>query len=150
VRVSTLNGLSSELEDPILQAVHLHSNLPSMSCILRCWKPPKPPREAAKDEPRDEPEVQPLHSTLLPPLKPLDLPKILLEHQFALSDQGWTTITYDGPSDTLYQSSQKLHQTLIPTRRVSRPPRAVKRAGAALKEKRNLSLFGRLITRRMS
>lgn len=111
MRVSTLNGLSSELEDPILQAVHLHSNLPSMSCILRCWKPPKPPREAAKDEPRDEPEVQPLHSTLLPPLKPLDLPKILLEHQFALSDQGWTTITYDGPSDTLYQSSQKLLQT---------------------------------------
>jgi isopenicillin N synthase-like dioxygenase len=83
-----------------------------MSCILCCWKPPKTPPEAAKEESRDEsPDVKPLPSTLLPPLKPLDLPKILLEHQFALSDQGWTTITYDGPSDILYQSSEKLLQT---------------------------------------
>lgn len=47
---------------------------------------------------------------VLPPLKPLDLPKILLEHQFALSDQGWTTITYDTPSDSIHSSSEALLQ----------------------------------------
>ena len=64
-----------------------------------------------KDEVRGDPkEIAPSTSMAasLPPLKPFDLPKILLEHQFALSDQGWSTVTYDGPNDSLRNSSEAL------------------------------------------
>ena len=60
--------------------------------------------EKAKDDVAPTPTQDPPP----PPLRPLDLPKILLEHQFALSDQGWSTVTYDGPNDSLYNSSEAL------------------------------------------
>ncbi|TVY22356.1 hypothetical protein LHYA1_G008648 [Lachnellula hyalina] len=48
----------------------------------------------------------------LPPLKVVNLPLVLPEHQFALSDQGWTKITYQTPveKDALYGSAQALFQ----------------------------------------
>lgn len=75
-------------------------------------------RKSRKDETSEEPKhVEPKvvdrpasTAVSLPPLKPLDLPKILLEHQFALSDQGWSTVTYDGPSDPLQRSSEALFE----------------------------------------
>ena len=48
----------------------------------------------------------------LPPLKVVNLPLVLPEHQFALADQGWTKITYQTPveKDALYGSAQALLQ----------------------------------------
>jgi isopenicillin N synthase-like dioxygenase len=77
-------------------------------CAQRC-KSRSPGKDQTRDESRDiTGSIAP--SAVLPPLKPLDLPKILLEHQFALSDQGWTTVTYDTPSDSLHSSSEALLQ----------------------------------------
>lgn len=44
------------------------------------------------------------------PLKPVELPHILPEHRFALSDQGWSKITFEKPVDQLQHTSQKLFQ----------------------------------------
>lgn len=44
---------------------------------------------------------------VLPPLRPVKLPKVLTGHQPALSDSGWTTITYEA-NDTLYSASEAL------------------------------------------
>jgi isopenicillin N synthase-like dioxygenase len=77
-----------------------------MFCF-KCRKQRKSENYENRDEPK--PVVSSASTTAsLPPLKPLDLPKILLEHQFALSDQGWSTVTYDGPDDSLFKSSEAL------------------------------------------
>jgi isopenicillin N synthase-like dioxygenase len=79
---------------------------------LKFRKQKKPAPEPEQREVQEEikevaiPASNPAAS--LPPLKPFDLPKILLEHQFALSDQGWSTVTYDGPNDVLRTSSEAL------------------------------------------
>ncbi|KAH7407843.1 hypothetical protein BKA64DRAFT_432309 [Cadophora sp. MPI-SDFR-AT-0126] len=45
----------------------------------------------------------------LPPLKPVVLPRVLPDHQVALSMQGWTTVGLDEkPTDALYESYQEL------------------------------------------
>ncbi|CAG8981106.1 hypothetical protein HYALB_00012627 [Hymenoscyphus albidus] len=56
-----------------------------------------------KKRPKSEPNV-------LPPLIPTELPHILPEHSFALSDQGWTKLTLDQPVDPLQTTSQALLQ----------------------------------------
>lgn len=38
------------------------------------------------------------------PLRIVDLPRVIPYHRFNLADQGWTTVTYDGPTDKLYIS----------------------------------------------
>src|ERR1700733_7437693 len=77
-----------------------------MFCF-KCRKQRK--RESYENRDEAKPVVPSASTTAsLPPLKPLDLPKILLEHQFALSDQGWSTVTYDGPDDSLFKSSKAL------------------------------------------
>lgn len=84
----------------------LATNQPSLAPISA-----KRRQDSAHEEARADPhKARNAPTPSLPPLKPLDLPKILLEHQFALSDQGWTTITYDDPSDSLYNSSQALFE----------------------------------------
>lgn len=42
------------------------------------------------------------------PLRPVTFPKVLPYHQHALNDQGWSTITYDTPTDKLHEASQAL------------------------------------------
>ncbi|KAF2756472.1 hypothetical protein EJ05DRAFT_65646 [Pseudovirgaria hyperparasitica] len=44
----------------------------------------------------------------LPPLRNVELPKVKPAHQPALAGQGWTTITFDGPEDTLKHSLDQL------------------------------------------
>jgi hypothetical protein len=80
----------------------------TMFCIK--WRKQKRPErlETGEEKPKNDIAPPVTSAPSLPPLKPLDLPKILLEHQFALSDQGWSTITYDGPNDSLYNSSEAL------------------------------------------
>ncbi|CAG8955583.1 hypothetical protein HYFRA_00009537 [Hymenoscyphus fraxineus] len=56
-----------------------------------------------KKPPKPEPNI-------LPPLIPTELPHILPEHSFALSDQGWTKLTFDRPVDPLQTSSQALFE----------------------------------------
>ncbi|RFU34815.1 hypothetical protein B7463_g1561, partial [Scytalidium lignicola] len=51
--------------------------------------------------------------TRLPPLKYIPLPQILLQHEYNLADQGWTTITYednDTVPDPLFHTSQALFE----------------------------------------
>ena len=44
-----------------------------------------------------------------PALKPVPLPRVRLDHQVALSEQGWTTVGLDEqPLDALYESYQEL------------------------------------------
>lgn len=45
-----------------------------------------------------------------PPLRPVTFPKIIPYHQSALSNQGWSTITYENTTDKLYEASQALFQ----------------------------------------
>lgn len=68
----------------------------------------KPENPEVHDEPKEVTSVP--RGPTLPPLKPFDLPRILLEHQYALSDQGWSTVTYDGPDDVLRKSSEALFE----------------------------------------
>lgn len=44
----------------------------------------------------------------LPPLRPVTYPKVEQKHQYALSEHGWTTVTYDEPTDRLHEASQAL------------------------------------------
>jgi isopenicillin N synthase-like dioxygenase len=46
----------------------------------------------------------------LPPLRPVTFPKIIPYHQNALSDQGWSTITYENETDKLHEAAQALFQ----------------------------------------
>jgi hypothetical protein len=43
-----------------------------------------------------------------PPLRPVAFPKVIPYHQNALSDQGWSTITYENDTDKLHKASQAL------------------------------------------
>jgi isopenicillin N synthase-like dioxygenase len=42
------------------------------------------------------------------PLKPVEFPRILPEHRFALADQGWTKVTFHEPVDGLQSASKAL------------------------------------------
>lgn len=74
-------------------------------------------RRERKHAPENQPKPQNtpgiVSATLPLPLKPVDLPGVNHEHQFALADQGWTKITYQAPieSDVLYNSAQALFQS---------------------------------------
>jgi hypothetical protein len=46
----------------------------------------------------------------LPPLNDFSLPKVRREHQQALVDQGWTTVTFDNHPDPLQQKLEALFQ----------------------------------------
>jgi hypothetical protein len=65
--------------------------------------------EQAHDEPKT---LESSTTNYLPPLRPVTLPKVIPYHQPALAEQGWSTITYDEPSDgdKLYSASQALLQ----------------------------------------
>jgi hypothetical protein len=69
----------------------------------------KPENQDAVQNPPQDPAFE---APLLPPLRPVKFPRVLPEHQLALSDQGWTKITYNEPSesDRLYSSSKALFQ----------------------------------------
>ncbi|RDL37959.1 uncharacterized protein BP5553_05392 [Venustampulla echinocandica] len=51
---------------------------------------------------------QKVPADFLPPLRPVDLPRILPEHRSALVDHGWTKVTFHEPLDELHRSSQAL------------------------------------------
>jgi isopenicillin N synthase-like dioxygenase len=55
-----------------------------------------------------EQEMIPAHA--LVPLRVIDLPRVIPCHHFCISDQGWTTVTFDMPTDHLYISSKALLQ----------------------------------------
>lgn len=59
--------------------------------------------------PKSRKKLEPEYNGL-PPLNPINLPHILPEHTFALSDQGWSKITYEKPVDRLQSTSQTLFQ----------------------------------------
>jgi isopenicillin N synthase-like dioxygenase len=94
----------------ILKAAELMGFLATVKSISSCLVPSAWRRSQESGQDQAQADPQNALNPSLPPLKPLDLPKILLEHQFALADQGWTTVTYDTPSDSLYYSSQALLQ----------------------------------------
>ena len=52
--------------------------------------------------------VQIEQEEFLPPLRPVILPKVDPHHQPALHDHGWTSVTYDTPTDKLHEASQAL------------------------------------------
>lgn len=54
--------------------------------------------------------VQKDQEEFLPPLRPVTFPKVIPYHQYALHDQGWTTVTYNTPTDKLHEASQALFQ----------------------------------------
>ena len=72
-----------------------------------------PSRLAGKSDAPIQPQapdqhVQDDHEEYSLPLRPVTFPKILPYHQHALDSQGWTTITYDTPTDKLHETSQAL------------------------------------------
>jgi isopenicillin N synthase-like dioxygenase len=74
---------------------------------------PNRPAETS-EEPRQgqthDQHVEKDQEEVLPPLRPATFPKILPYHQYALHDQGWSTVTYDTPADKLHEASQALFQ----------------------------------------
>ncbi|KAG0646643.1 hypothetical protein D0Z07_7461 [Hyphodiscus hymeniophilus] len=63
-----------------------------------------------KDQTHDQHVQNDEQEVFLPPLRPVALPKVLPSHQYALSEHGWTTVTYNEPTDNLHEASQALFQ----------------------------------------
>lgn len=55
-------------------------------------------------------DLQKEEEDFLLPLRPVTFPKVIPYHQPALANQGWSTVTYDTPSDKLHLASLALFQ----------------------------------------
>ncbi|KAG9237570.1 hypothetical protein BJ875DRAFT_453487 [Amylocarpus encephaloides] len=84
-------------------AMHLLANIKAKAVGLL---PTKLKRNARNQFPNQSSQ----QSNLLPPLKPVKLPRIFQDHSYALHDQGWTKVTYHGPHDDLQRASQALFE----------------------------------------
>ena len=77
---------------------------------LNSGKPPgHSPGNIGRTQTHDQ-HVQNKDEEFLPPLKPVTFPKILSYHQYALSDHGWSTVTFDTLADRLYVASKTLFE----------------------------------------
>ena len=70
--------------------------------------PGPPAANTAEGQTHDQDVQNQQEEEFLLPLRPVTLPKVLPYHQYALSDHGWTTVTYDTPIDKLHEASQAL------------------------------------------
>jgi len=90
------------------------AKLKSLSClgskVPQCNQGPNREPSPSQEKLHDSPQTPSDSLDVLPPLWPTTFPKVIPGHQPALASQGWTTITYDSPRDTLFDSSQALLQ----------------------------------------